>query len=113
RVRDVIAHLVTHHDLGAAADLDVVDDVLAVVREGTWSAPLWARKSGCPRRTPDREAGVTAYSPPGSLICLLVVMTLPRLDQRKHQPWRGFFSGRHRAGQAPLPGRTRPPTQNL
>jgi len=33
RVRDVIAHLVTHHDLGAAPDLDVVDDVLAVVRK--------------------------------------------------------------------------------
>src|SRR5262249_34540530 len=33
RVGDVVAHLVAHHDLGATADLDVVDDVLAVVRQ--------------------------------------------------------------------------------
>jgi hypothetical protein len=32
-VRDVVAHLISHHDLGAATDLDVVDDVLAVVRK--------------------------------------------------------------------------------
>ncbi len=33
RVRDVVADHVADHDLGAAADLDVVDDVLAVLRQ--------------------------------------------------------------------------------
>jgi hypothetical protein len=31
RVRDVLADVAAHHDLGATADLDVVDDVLALV----------------------------------------------------------------------------------
>jgi hypothetical protein len=33
RVRDVLADVPAHHDLGAAAHLHVVDDPLAVVRE--------------------------------------------------------------------------------
>ena len=33
RVGDVVADRVAHHDLGAAADVDVVDDALAVVRQ--------------------------------------------------------------------------------
>ena len=33
RVGDVVADDVAHHDLGAAADVDVVDDALAVVRQ--------------------------------------------------------------------------------
>ena len=33
RVRDVVADDVSHHDLGAAPDLDVVDDALAAIRQ--------------------------------------------------------------------------------
>ena len=33
RVGDVVADVVAHHDLGAALDVDVVDDALAVVRQ--------------------------------------------------------------------------------
>ena len=33
RVGDVVADYVSHHDLGAAADVDVIDDALAVIRQ--------------------------------------------------------------------------------
>jgi hypothetical protein len=68
RVRDVVADLVAHHDLGAPTDLDVVDDVLAVVRQ-----ELGQRLFGLVEVVVGVEHGIgslRAISAAGSLILL-------------------------------------------
>src|SRR4029078_2235620 len=109
RVGDVVAHLVAHHDLGTAADLDVVDDVLVVVRQelGQLLFGLVEVVVGVEHRIRELAGHFRLLK----VSFALVVMTLPRLDQRKHRPRRTLFSDGYRAGQTRWPGRTRPLTQ--
>src|SRR6185369_1189601 len=108
--RDVVADLVAHHDLGATPDLDVVDDVLAVLRQ-----ELGQRSLGLIEVVVGIEHRIGKLA--GHIRLLEVSLAVSGNDittsrPAKTPPREKGIPGGCSAGQATLPGRTRAARQN-